>query len=294
MKLRFAPSLLALLLGLAGSLSAQDRKTDSYHSASGPKKQSAEEIEDIGEIEESKGAFDSIRNKLRFQVDLRAAYTTNALLQGSHSSSDVIFLPTVEAGFHTPLGKYFSFDLSARVDSANYIEYDNRSFMSYGAMATLDFRPKKGMPRLYATIEPYRLDSYDTGDLLTQAIGFTGGVDWGLAFNGGRSLAFVGYSFTNYLSDPDIDSRNVNRAIVGIAHQIRSNLTAQLYYVYQYSDYTDFDRHDSKNTVAGNLVYQFNPHWFGSITAAFVDNDASQRNASYQSFSTTLGLTFQF
>ncbi len=285
---------LALLLAFASPLLAQDGKTSSHHTSGRSSQQSAEEIEDIGEIEETKGAFDGLRDKLRVRADVRAAYTTNALLQGSHDSSDGIFLPVLEAGFHTPLGRYFSFDLSTKVESANYLDNDDRSFLGYSALATLDFRLKKGLPRLYASVEPYRFDSYDTGDLLTQAVGFTGGIDWGVAFNGGRTLAFAGYSFTHYAADPSIDSRNANRAIIGLAHQVRSDITAQLYSVYQYSDYTDFDRHDSKNAVAGNVIYQFSDHWFGSVTAAIVDNDASQTNASYQSFSTTLGLTLQF
>lgn len=294
MKLRSVSSFLLLLLGLAGSLCAQDGKNYSYHTSARSSGQSSEEKEDIGEIEEVKGGFDSIRNKLRFSADLRAAYTTNALLEGNHGSSDAVLLPTLQAGFHTPLGKYFSFDLSTQIDSANYLDNTDRSFAGYSAMATLDYRPKKGLPRIYATVEPYRFDSYDTGDLLSQAIGFTGGLDWGVAFNAGRTLGFVGYSFTSYIADPSIDSRNVQRAIIGVAHQIRSNLTSQLYYMYQYGDFTDFDRRDSKNTVAGNIIYQFNEHWFGSITAAFVDNDSTQDNAGYQSFSTTLGVTVQF
>jgi hypothetical protein len=296
MKLRTIPYLVLLLLGACGSLRAQDSTEDAKHysySTSKGAKQSAQEIEDIGEIDEKQG-FNSFRDKLRFNVNVREAYTTNALLQGNHSSSDALFLPTVEAGFHTPLGDHFTFDFATKVEAATYAKYDERNFAGYSAVATLDYRYKAGLPRIYATIEPYRYDSFDTGHLLSEAIGFTGGIDWGFAFNAGRTLGFVGYSFTDYLADPNIDSRLVNRAVVGLAHQIRSNLTGQVYYVYQYSNYTDFDRGDSKHTVAGNLIYQFSQHWFGSLTTSFVANDSSQDNASYKSFSTMLGLTFQF
>lgn len=294
MNVRQITLVLLLTLGVAASATAQDRKTYSYSTSSATGKQSAKEIEDIGEIEESKGGIDSFRDKLRFNIQARGAYTTNAKLDGSHGSSDVLFLPTIEAGFRTPLGKHFTFDLATKIESAIYAKYDDRSFIGYSAMATLDYRIKKGLPRFYATIEPYRYDSFDTGDLMTQAIGFTGGTDWGFAFNGGRTLGFVGYSFTDYLSDPNIDSRLVQRAVVGVAHQIRSNITGQLYYVYQYSDFTDFDRQDNKHTVAGNLVYQFSERWFGNVTASWVNNDSDQNNASYESFSTTLGFTIQF
>lgn len=294
MNVRPTSLILLLTLGVMASASAQDRKTYSYSTSTGAGKQSAQEVEDIGEIEESKEAFQSFRDKLRFNVQARAAYTTNAKLDGSHGSSDALFMPTVEAGFHTPLGEHFSFDLSTKLESVLYAKYDERSFVGYSAMATLDYRIKKGLPRFYASIEPYRYDSFDTGDLMTQAIGFTGGTDWGFAFNGGRTLGFVGYSFTDYLSDPNIDSRLVQRAVVGLAHQIRSNITGQIYYVYQYSDFTDFNREDSKHTVAANLIYQFSDRWFGSLTTSFVNNDSDQNNASYESFSTTLGVTFQF
>lgn len=282
------------LLGAAGSLLAEDRKTYSYTSSTRGAQQSAEEVQDIGEIEEARGAFDTLRQKLRFNVTARTAYTTNAKLDGSHGSSDVLFLPTVEAGFHTPLGEHFSFDLSTKIESAFYAKYDERSFAGYSALATVDYRIRKGLPRFYASFEPYRYDSYDTGDLITQAVGFTGGVDYGWSMNGGRTLGFAGYSFTDYLADPNIDSRLVHRAVAGVAHQLRSNLTGQFYYVYQYSDFTDFNREDSKHTLAGNLIYQFNERWFGSLTAAFVNNDSDQDNASYESFSATLGVSVQF
>lgn len=294
MKFRTAPLFLVSLGILTGSLVAQETsKTYTYRSSAGEGKQSAEEVEDIGEIVEKEG-FNTLRDKFRASVTARTAYTTNAKLRGGHDSSDLLFLPTLEVGFHTLLGDHFSFDLATKVESAVYARYDERGFAGYSAIATLDYRFAKGLPRLYASVEPYRYDSYDTGDLITQAIGFTGGADWGFAFNAGRTLGFVGYSFTDYVSDPSIDSRLVQRAVLGVAHQIRSNLTGQLYYIYQYSDFTDFDREDSKNTFAGNLVYQINERWFGSLTAAYVTNDSDQDNASYDSFSTSLGFTLQF
>jgi len=292
---RLIPSLL-LLIGVCGHLLAQDGKTYTYHtkgSLAQSSRQSAQEIEDIGEIDE-KGSSTPFREKLRFNVDVRSAYTTNALLQGNHGSSDVIFLPTIEAGFHTALNKYVNFDLDTKVESAIYSRFQDHGFVGYSAQATLDYHIKEGLPRFYTTVEPYRYESFDTGQLQTEAIGFTGGTDWGMAFNGGRTLGFVGYSFTEYVSDPSIDTRQAHRIVAGFAHQIRSNLTAQLYYVYQYSNYTDFDRSDSQNTVAGNLIYQFNDHWYGSLTTSFINNGSTQEHAAYQSFSTALGLSYHF
>lgn len=296
MKARFFISLL-LMLGTGSTLLAQDGKTYTYHtqgSIAQTSKQSAEEVEDIGVIDEKGGGNASLRDKLRFNVDMRTAYTTNALLQGNHGSSDVIFLPTLEIGYHTPLNQHFNFDLDTKVESAVYSRFQDHGFVGYSAQATLDYHIKPGLPRFYTTIEPYRYESFDTGQLQTEAIGFTGGTDWGIAFNGGRTLGFLGYSFTDYLSDPSIDTRLVHRVVAGFAHQLRSNLTAQLYYVYQYSDYTDFDRSDSKHAVAGNLIYQFNEHWYGTLSTSFINNGSTQDHASYQSFSTALGLSVHF
>ena len=288
MKARLIPSFL-LMLGVCSPLLAQDGKTYTYHtpgSIAQTSKQSAQEIEDIGEIDE-KGGSSALRDKLRFNVSFNTSYTTNALLQGNHGSSDVLFLPTIDAGYHTALDQHFNLDLDANVSTAAYSRFQDHGFAGFDTMATLDYHIKPGLPRFYTTIEGYRYDSFDTGQLQTEAVGFTGGTDYGIAFNGGRTLGFVGYSFTDYLSDPNIDTRLVHRVVAGFAHQIRSNLTAQLYYVYQYSDYTDFDRSDSKHTVAGNLIYQFNAHWFGSLTTSFINQESTQDHAGYQSFSTS-------
>jgi hypothetical protein len=298
MKARLRSSALLLILGVSGSLLAQDQdgKNYTYHtsgSVAQHSKETAQEIEDIGEIDET-GGPSALRDKLRFSVEMRTAYTTNALLRGNNSSSDVIFLPTVEAGFHTALDKHFNFDLDTKVESAIYSRFQDHGFIGYSALATLDYHIKPGLPRFYTTIEEYRYNTFDTGQLQTEAVGFTGGTDWGIAFNGGRTLGFIGYSFTDYLADPSIDTRLVHRVVAGFAHQIRSNLTAQLYYVYQYSDYTDFDRSDSKHTAAGSLIYQFNDHWYGSLTTSFINQGSTQDHASYQSFSTALGLSLHF
>ncbi len=282
------PLFAALLF--TGALQAQDGKTYTYRTGTaGPAKQSADEVEDIGVISESKG-----QSKWRINASGRAQYTSNAILSGNHGSDDFLFLPTVEVGYHTPLGKHFSFDLSAKIESAIFGEHSDRSFVGYSAVATLDYTYKPGLPRVYLTVEPYRFDAFDSGELATQAVGFTGGVDWGRGFNAGRSLVFAGYSFSGYIADPSVDSRIAHRAVLGLAHQIRSNLTGQAYYAYQYSDYTDFGRNDHRNVIAGNLIYQFADHFFGTLNASWVNNDSTQNHGSYQGVGAGLGLTLQY
>ena len=287
MKLRtfFCAALLS-----TGALLAQDGKTYSYHSGRpGAVQQSKQEIEDIGEINESKAD-----SKWRMNLSTRAQYTSNAKLTGNHGSDDFLFLPTFEVGYHTPLGKHFSFDLATKIESAIFGDHSDRSFVGYSALATLDYTYKPGLPRAYVTVEPYRYDAFDSGKLATEAVGFTGGVDWGRGFNAGRSVVFAGSSYSYYLADPSVDSRTSLRAVVGLAHQIRSNLTGQAYYAYQYNDYTDFGRYDNRNVIAGNLIYQFSDHFFGTMSTTWVNNASSQEHGSYQSFGAGLGLTLQY
>ncbi len=280
---------LAALLS-TGTLRAEDGKTFSTHTgAAGVVQQSRQEVEDIGEINESEGV-----SKWRVNVSTRGQYTSNAILSGNHGNGDFLFLPTVEVGYHTPLGKHFSFDLAGKIEAAILADHQDRSFMGYSAVATLDYTYKPGVPRAYVSLEPYRYDGFDSGELATEAVGFTGGLDWGHGFNAGRSVVFVGTSYSYYLADPSIDSRTTLRGVIGLAHQLRSNLTAQAYYAYQYSDYTDFGRQDSRHVLAANLLYQFREHFFGSINVSWVNNESSQDHASYQGVSAGLGLTLQY
>jgi hypothetical protein len=280
---------------------AEDLKNYSYHSSA--KGQSSEEVEDLGDISgggevegdgKSAAAPESIKGKFRFNVAARGEFTSNAKLSGDHSSGDFIGLPTVEGGYNVALGKNFTFDLAAKVESGIYADNSDRGFVGYSANATLDYRPKVGLPRVYITAEPYRYDSFDTGNSITQAIGTSAGTDWGISFNAGRSVAFVGYNFGHYFSDPSIDERNTHRVVVGVAHQLRQNLTGQLFYAWQYNGYTDIDRNDSRNMVGLNLVMAFSKNVFGNFTTSFVDNDSNFDKASYQSVTGSLGLTLQF
>ena len=283
---------LTLLAALGASALAQDGKGSDFHSSAKATRQTADEIEDIGALDSDAGGA-AARSKFRISVTAREEFTTNARLLGSHSASDFIFLPTFDVGYATDLGKHFHFDMAGRVETAVYARFDKRSFYGYSGNATLDYRPAASWPRIYVSAEPYRYVSYDTGDKITQAFGIAVGTDWGKSFNGGRSIAYVGYSFTEFFADPGTDDRGQHRAVVGIAHQFTGKLTGQIYYSWSYSDF-DIDRRDSRNVVGGSLIYQFAEHVFGSVNASLVDNDSSQGIASYQSFGASLGLTVQF
>jgi hypothetical protein len=292
LKTRSLIVLVSLAIGLAAGARAESGKASQSFSST-PVRQSAEELEDLGEIEASDGS-ESLRSKFRANINVRSDFTSNAELSGNHGNGDLLFFPTAEFGFKTSLGSGFGFDIATKLESGIFSRREERSFMGYSAAATFDWRPRPNLPRVYVGAEPYRYDSFDTGDLMTQAVGLSAGTDYGFSFNAGNSLAFFGYSFTNYFSDPSIDNRSAHRAIVGVVHQIRPQLYGQFLYAYQFSDFQEIDRDDSRHLLSLSLTYQFNRQLFGTLSGSFIDNDSTQDRASYQSALVSAGLTFQF
>ncbi len=256
--------------------------------------QSAKEIEDIGVIEEMDANALGGKPSFRSNVQIRSEFSTNAKQTGNHGSGDLIFFPQIEVGFNTPLRHNFAFDIAAKVESGIYTQEQDRGFIGYSIISTLDWRPKINWPRIYVGAEPYRYDSFDTGERITQAVGLTAGTDWGYGFNKGYSLVFAGYSFTNYFSDPTSDSRTQNRAIVGLTHQFSSKMVGTVFYQFTYSDFENVDRRDYRHLLGANLTYQFTQKVFGSVSSTFADNDSSADFASFQAFSLSLGVTVQF
>lgn len=256
--------------------------------------QSSEEVEDIGQIEEVEENAAPAKPTVRVSVQSRAEYTTNAVLSGNNSEGDLIFFPEIDLGINVPLRHHFTFDLGAKVESGIYSINDERSFIGYSLISTLDWRPNSKAPRIYIGAEPYRFDSFDTGDMITQALGLSVGTDWGVAFNKGYSMAFISYTWTDYLADPDIDSRSMHKAVVGLTHEFTPKLYGTLFYQFSYSDYQNVDRHDTRSIVGGNLTYQFTKTVFGSLVSSFADNESNESFASYQGFNVSLGLNVQF
>lgn len=251
----------------------------------------AKQIEDLGEIVEADAG---LSGKLRASVNVRSEFTSNAELTGHHDSNDFIFLPVMEVGYTQPLGTKFSLDVAAKVELGLYANNEQRAFVGYSLKSTLDYHPRPYLPRLYVSVEPYRYDNIDFGGLLTEAIGFSVGTDWGFAFNSGRSLFFTGYSYTGFVADPDIDTRNQFRGVIGVTHQFRGDLTGTAFYAWQYSDFVNFDRHDSKHIIGLSLIYQLQQNWFANVGGSWVDNDSDVNKATFQSVSGSLGVTYQF
>ena len=253
--------------------------------------QSAAEIEDIGEVSP---VLSDWRAKTRASVTTRHEFTSNAQLTGFHDSSDYVFLPTAIFGFNTPLAKNITLDVEARLEMGVYANDNERSFSGYSLTSTLDWRANPNAPRIWIGVQPYRYDSLDTGDRITQALGLSAGTDWGFAFNRGRSLAFMGYSFSDFLSDPTLDSRTQHKIVLGLTQQFTPQFYAQLFYAWQYSDFYNDDRHDSKHLLGLNLTYQIRRNFFTTLSGNWTTNDSDAVKASYEGAGAALGFTLQF
>jgi hypothetical protein len=112
-----APSTLHLLsAGLFLASAALSQAAVQYNPQT---RQTADEEEDIGVIAEAgagstdgktydgKSAKETLPpqkpSPFRLNVGARAQYTSNAELSGNHDSNDVIFFPSIEAGYHQGL-----------------------------------------------------------------------------------------------------------------------------------------------------------------------------------------------
>jgi Putative beta-barrel porin 2 len=285
------PIVIFAVSGIAVALPFSARAGQSVVAA--PQETSAQ-VEDIGEITEAPPDNGLNGSKFRLNASFRTDFTTNAQLSGSRSSSDVIFFPALEAGYTTSLGHGLVFDITGLVESGIYADHTNRSFISYSAQPTVSWSYGQNWPRFYIGAEPYRFDNYQRGRLITEAVGALGGADWGRSFNSGRSFLFMGYTVENYFSDPTSDNRLGNRAIIGLSEQLQPRLFAQLWYQYEYDNYHDVSRDDSRHSISLNFMYQFSSHLFGSIGESFVDNNSTQDSASYKAFVSSVGLSWQF
>lgn len=255
-------------------------------------KQPASVVEDLGDIRPlgDKPFF----QRLRFTAFLAGEFVSNAQSVGNHGSGDFLLLPSLNAAFEERFDHGLSLSLDARAESFNYAKFDEYSFWGFSGSVFLNWQPTKDNLRFYAGIEPYWYASVSDGDQLSEALAVCTGLHKEWAFNRDQSIVFLGYDFASYFSYPAADSRNSHRATVGLTQQIRPSLYGQIYYSYQYSDYTSADRRDSRNLVGLNLVYRFNEHWSATAATYFVDNDSTVSDASYQTFGIGLGASYQF
>lgn len=282
-----------LLVAIVAATTVSGNAGDRIQPSGSPGGLSSVEVEeDIGEIRPA--PEDGEFPRFRAAAQGEAEYTTNAKLQGDHSSSDVLWLPTLELGYNIPLGKQFSLDIMGKAESVVYSEYFDRSFYGFNGAVTFDYRHKVGWPRLSIGTEPYWYQTIEGGDQLAAAVGFLAGVDQGIPVNNGMTLLFWNARFGVYEAWPSEDSRYQYRAMAGVTHQIRPSLYGQIYYAIQFSDYHNTGRGDTRHVLGGALSYQLTANWFVNVTAGFVDNSSDEDRAEYQSFNFGIGALWQF
>jgi hypothetical protein len=136
--------------------------------------------------------------------------------------------------------------------------------------------------------------SFDTGDRIASAIALSAGVDHGYFINHGRTLLFGGYKFSHFFADPTADNRDAHRLTIGLSHQFHPAFHGQLYYSYQYTEFLNFPRNDSRNVLGLNLVYQINQHVFTTLTGSLVDNESSRERARYHNALIGAAITLQY
>lgn len=295
---------LFLALALAGVGIGQAYAYDGRQ-VSLPARQTSGEVEDIGLVAEGQGTATDAKDAksapppakpshFRLNIGLAPTFTSNAQLSGDHKSGDFLFLPKVEAGYRLPIGTKFSLDTVARLESGIYGRYTDRTFIGYSVQSTLDYRPIPKGPRVFLGVEPYRLDRFDGQGLITEAFALSAGTDWGYGFNNGNSLAFIGYALTDHFSDPNSDSRVNNAVTVGYSQVLTPKLIGQVFYQYQHDNYQSFTRDDDRHSVGISLTYQLDRHFFTTVSASLVDNDSTQRKASYQSAGVGFSINYQY
>lgn len=247
--------------------------------------------EDLGNIREvNKEAF---KPKFRARVTANGSYTTNSRLQGSHSSSDFLFQPTIEGGVNIPLGHGFDLDLVARIESVTYASRSAKNFFGASGAATLSYKYRNNVPRIYIGAEPYWYGQMDA-DRIASAIAVTAGTDHAIVFNRGHTVAFGGYQFYRYFAAPGLDNRDANQILVGLTHELKRNLFGQAFYSIRYENFRSRNHSDVRNVGGISLLYQVSENVFGTLTGTYIHNNSSDDIYSYSSAGLTLGVTWQF
>jgi hypothetical protein len=286
----------AIVVSLAQPLFAQSDRviqvTQISQSAESIPKHPPAVVEDLGDIRplSSKGLL----RRMRYAAGLRGEFVSNADSVGNHGNGDFLLLPSVGAAFEQPLGHGLSLEFNGRTEAFIYAKADQFSFWGFSGTVFATYQPDAAWPKLYAGIEPYWYSSTRTGDQLAKAMGISTGImkEWSL--NRDQTVAFAGYHFSSFASSPAIDDRNTHRGTVGVTHQITPSLYGQLYYSYQFSDYTTFARRDNRHLAGLNFTWQLTEHWSANAATYFVDNDSNVPFGSYQTFGIGLGAVFTF
>ena len=247
--------------------------------------------EERGEVVELTGQ-PSRALRFRTGVSTNVEHQSNAPLLPSGPHDDWLSLSAIEAGFNKPLGEKFSFDLSLRTDVARYFHIANISYWGPSATALFDYRPRTGWPRIFAGGQLYRYDLIDTSTKITDAGALIAGLDQSWIFQGGKSGISTGYQFSRYWASPLSEDRAAHAIFATFTHQLAASLFAQASYIWQYTDFANQARYDSRHTIGVALIYAPKESIAVRLYANFVRNESSNPVTDYENFATGLGGTF--
>jgi hypothetical protein len=184
--------------------------------------------------------------------------------------------------------------VEARIEDFSYASHQDLGFWGFSGNADLEYRYKPTWPRIYAGVEPYYYLTYSTGDRLTTAIGPVAGIDQSVSINRGKTLLFAGYHFGQYFSSPGVDTRQSHTVTVSLTQQMRRDLYAQIYWQFQYSDFTVYGRDETRDAVGVSFIHQFNPQTFASLFVNYLDNASNNSLAKYESVNAGFSLVWQY
>lgn len=248
--------------------------------------------EDIGDIHPASAA--SWLSYFHLQATLNTEYTSNADLYHDHKNGDFLIAPSLQGDYDVPLNDKFSLDLAARAEDFTYADHQRLGFWGFSGNADLEYNYAAAWPRIYAGVEPYYYWGYSNGKLFTSAIGPVFGFDQSISINRGKTLFYYGYHFGQYFSSPGIDTRASNTLTLSLTQQLRRDWYGQLYYQFEYSDYMQYGRDETRNVFGGSLIHQFNPRTFASVFVNYVDNASNSTLAKYTCINAGVSLIWQY
>jgi hypothetical protein len=79
-----------------------------------------------------------------------------------------------------------------------------------------------------------------------------------------------------------------------MTQQLRRDYYAQLYWQFQYSDYTVFGRDETRDVVGLSVIHQFTPQTFLSLFVNYVDNASNNSLAKYTTVNAGFSLVWQY
>jgi hypothetical protein len=248
--------------------------------------------EDLGDIRPAEAA--GIMSYVHVEAQVNAQYTSNASLYHSRDDADFLIAPAVRANLTLPLNKNFDLNVEARLEDFTYSSHQDLGFWGFAGEGLLEYHYKPAWPRLYVGVEPYYYFSYANGDRLTSAIGPVAGVDQTFSLDRGKTLLFLGYHFGEYVSTPNIDTRQSHTVTASITQQLERNLYAQLYWQLQYSNYSVYGRDETRDVVGMSFIHQFTPKAYGSLFVNYIDNASNNSLAKYETVNVGFSLLWQF